>query len=94
MEQETIVQVQFDIPDEIAIEFSEQPGGISRAAVEALALEGIRSGRLTDHQAQVMLGISSRYVMDGFLKKHDVFFLDTLESVIRDSDTAASFVRR
>lgn len=88
------MQVQFDIPDEIAVEFSEQPGGVSRAAVEALALEGIRSGRLTDYQARLMLGFSTRYAMDGFLKKHDVFFPDTLESVIRDSETAASFVRR
>jgi hypothetical protein len=40
-----------------------------------------------------MLGIPTRYAMDGFFKKHDVFFPDTLESVIRDSETAASFVR-
>jgi hypothetical protein len=94
MEQEIIVQVQFDIPDEISVRFSDQPGGISRAAVEALALEGIRSGRLTDYQARLMLGISTRYEMDGFLKQHGVFFADTLESVIRDSETAASFIRR
>lgn len=49
----TIMQVQFDIPDEISGQFSDGPGGISRAAaLEALALEGIRSGRLTDDQAR------------------------------------------
>jgi hypothetical protein len=94
MEQEIIVQVQFDIPDEISERFSDQPGGVSRAAVEALALEGIRSGRVTDYQARLMLGISTRFEMDGFPKQHGVFFPDTLESVIRDSETAASFVRR
>jgi hypothetical protein len=88
------MQVQFDIPDEIASEFSEQPGGIGRAAVEALALEGVRSGRLTVHQARVTLGISSRYEMDGFLKSHRVFLPDTLDSVIRDSEVGAAFVRK
>jgi Uncharacterised protein family (UPF0175) len=88
------VRVQIDIPDEIVSEFSEVPGGISRAAVEALALEGVRSGRLTEHQARVMLGIATRDEMDGFLKSHKVFLPDTLESVIRDSETAGHFLRR
>ena len=88
------MQIQFEIPDNIATVFSQQPGGIDRAAVEALALEGLRSGRLTEHQARVMLGISSRYEMDGFLKAHDVSLGETLESVIRDSDIGASFLRR
>jgi hypothetical protein len=94
MELETLVQVHFDIPDEIAYEFLEQPGGIGRAALEALALEGIRSGRLTEYQARVMLGISSRYEMDGFLKTHNVSLSDTLDSVIRDSEIAAAFIRK
>ncbi len=88
------MQVQFEIPDNIASEFSQQPGGIGRAAVEALALEGLRSGRLTEHPSRVMLGITTRHEMDGFLKAHDVFLGETLESVIRDSDVGASFLRR
>jgi hypothetical protein len=94
MVEEVQVQFQIDIPDDIAFEFSEQPGGIGRAAVEALALEGVRSGRLTEHQARVMLGIPTRYEMDGFLKSHNVFLPDTLDSVIRDSETAANFLRK
>ena len=88
------MQVHFDIPDNIALLFSEQLGGVSRAAVEALALEGVRSGRLTEYQARMMLGISSRDEMDGFLKTHNVFLSETLESVIRDSDVGASFLRK
>jgi hypothetical protein len=94
MTKEAEMQVQIDIPDEIASEFSELPGGIGRAAVEALALEGVRSGRLAERQARLMLGIATRYEMDGFLKSHGVFLPDTLESVIRDSETAANFLRR
>lgn len=88
------MQFQIDIPDEIASKFLEQPGGIDRAALEALALEGVRSGQITEHQARVMLGIPTRDEMDGFLKSHQVFLPDTLESVIRDSETAANFVDR
>jgi len=76
------VQVQFDIPDNIAFELSQQAGGITRAAVEALALEGVHSGRLTEHQARIMLGISTRREMDGFLKAHNVFLGETIDSVV------------
>jgi hypothetical protein len=44
------VQVHFDIPDDVALQISKQPGGVGRAAVEALAIEGVRSGRLTSGQ--------------------------------------------
>ncbi len=88
------MQVQFDIPDNIASEFAQQAGGVGRAAVEALALEGVRSGRLTEHQARIMLGISTRHEMDGFLKAHNVFLGETLDSVVLDSHIGASFLRR
>ena len=35
-----------------------------------------------------MLGIPSRYEMDGFLKAHGVLLPVTLEDVVRDSETA------
>jgi hypothetical protein len=46
---------------------------LARAALEAVALEGVRSGKLTVSQARRLLGIESRYEMDGFLKAHGVF---------------------
>ena len=39
-------------------------------------------------QARRLLGIPSRYKMDGFLKTHGVFLDLTLEDVRRDSDVA------
>ena len=64
--------VQFDVPEEMARQFAAEPGGIARAATEALAVEGVRSGKLTVYQARQLLGITSRYEMDGFLKSHGV----------------------
>jgi hypothetical protein len=82
------MQVHLDVPEEIARQFATEPGGITRAALEALAIEGVRSGKLTVHQARQMLGIPSRYEMDGFLKAHGVLLPITMEDVVRDSKTA------
>lgn len=85
------MQVHFDVPENVAQQFAAEPGGVTRAALEALALEGVRSGKLTTYQARQMLGIPSRYEMDGFLKAHGVLLPVSLEDVVRDSETAISF---
>ena len=84
------MQVQLDIPEDVASQFANCPGGVTRALTEALAVEGVRSGRLSPYQARLMLGISSRYEMDGFLKARGVFPPTTLEEVIADGETARS----
>jgi hypothetical protein len=87
------MQVHLDVPEEVARQFVAEPGGITRVALEALAIEGVRSGKLTVYQARQMLGISSRYEMDGFLKKHGVLLPISIDDVIRDSNTATSFAK-
>ena len=85
------MQVNFDVPEDVVRQFAAEPGGITRAALEALAIEGVRSGRLTTHQARQILGIPSRYEMDGFLKVHCVLPPVTLQEVVRDGETATAF---
>jgi len=85
--------VQFDVPEEMARQFAAEPGGIARAAAAALAVEGVRSGKLTVYQARQMLGIGSRYEMDGYLKAHGVLLPDTVGQVVADSETAILFSR-
>ncbi len=75
----------------VARQFAADSAGVTRAAMEALAVEGIRSGKLTVYQGRQMLGIRSRYEMDGFLKAHGVFLSANLEDVIRDSEIALAF---
>ena len=87
------MQVQFDVPEDIARRFATDPGGITRAALEALASDGVRSGKLTVHQARQMLGIRSRYEMDGFLKAHGVFLETTVDDVIAESRIANDYVK-
>ena len=85
------MQVHLDVPEDVVRQFAAEPGGITRAALEALAIEGVRSGKLTVHQARQMLGIPSRYEMDGFLKAHAVVLPITMEDVVRDTKTAITF---
>ena len=87
------MQVHLDVPEDVAQQFAADPGGVARAAVEALAIEGVRSGKLTEHQARRMLGIPTRYEMDGFLKAHGVLLPTTLEDVQKDSETASAFAK-
>jgi hypothetical protein len=85
------MHVVFEVPDDLAQQFGVEPGAINRAAAEALAIEGVRSGKLTVYQARLLLGIRTRYEMDGFLKARGVSVPETLEEVIADSDAAISF---
>lgn len=82
------MQVTVEIPEDLAPLLSEDSGSLTRAALEALALEGLRSGKLSVAQAQRLLGIGSRSEMDGFLKAHQVFLPLTLEEIERDAETA------
>ena len=87
------MQVHLEIPEDLAQQLAADPGGVTRAALEAVALEGVRSGKFTVSQARRLLGIRSRYEMDGFLKAHGVFLDLTLDDVRKDSETALAFSR-
>jgi hypothetical protein len=41
-------------------------------ALEAIALEAYRERKITAYQLRTMLGIPSRFELDGFLKLHEV----------------------
>ena len=78
---------QLSIP-KISFPAAKDSVGLSRAALEGLALEGVRSGQLSISQARRLLGIESRFEMDGFLKDHGVYLDLTLEAVRKDSEVA------
>ena len=62
------MQVQLEIPEDLARQLAADPQGLTRAALEAVALKGIRPGKLTVSRGHRLLGIRSRYKMDGFLE--------------------------
>jgi len=77
------MQITLDIPNDLAVALSASGQDPARAALEAIALEAYRQQRLTGYQLRTLLGISSRYELDGFLKKHQVYDY-TLEDFEKD----------
>lgn len=85
------MQVTLDLPEELVHYLGQDARALSRAAVEALVLEGVRSGKLSTAQARRLLGFRTRSQIDAFLKAHGVNLPLTIEQVRRDSETALSF---
>jgi hypothetical protein len=72
------------IPDELAGELAAAGGDLSRRALEGLALEEYKSGRLTNPALRRLLRFSTRDQLDGFLKAH---------AVVHDLPTTADIER-
>ena len=87
------MQIVLEVPEDLARCFSSDVAGLSRVALEGLALEGIRSGTISKAQGRRLLGISSRYEMDGFLKRHGLEMELTIEDVRSDSDAISAFLK-
>jgi hypothetical protein len=85
------MHVTLELPEDLAQLLGENSASVTRAALEALALEGMRAGKITVAQARRLLGISSSYEMDGFLKAHGVLLPLTADDVKRDAETALLF---
>ncbi len=72
------MQFTVDIPDDLARRVIAAGGDVSRQALEAFALEELRSGRITEPELAQALGLG-RLQLDGFLKAHGVYQEYTLE---------------
>lgn len=62
-----------NLPEDIAMELSRQGADLTRAALESLALEGYRSGHLSEEQVRRMLAFDSRFEVHAFLKQHNAY---------------------
>jgi hypothetical protein len=85
------MQVTFDLPEELIRYLGNDLQALSRAALEALVLEGVRSDALSTAEARRILRIRTRQQMDLFLKTHGIDLPLTAEQVRRDSEVALSF---
>jgi predicted HTH domain antitoxin len=62
------VEITVELPNDLT-----QRPDPAREAVEALAIAGYRSGKLTAFQASRLLGFKSRFEFEGFLKAHNIY---------------------
>jgi hypothetical protein len=72
------------IPDDLATRLSAAGGDLSRRALEALAAEEYKYGRLTKPELQQLLGVGTSFQLDEFLKAHDVWIEYTHEDAERE----------
>jgi hypothetical protein len=78
------MKIEFEIPDELAEYLQAHYSDLSRAALEALALEGYRMGLLSDGQVRMLLGLSTRIKVHEFLKEHRVYLNYSLADLEQD----------
>ena len=80
------MQITVTLPDDLAALLLPDDQEPARSSLEALALEAYRQRRITGYQLRTLLGIASRYELDGFLKQHGVYDY-TIEDLDRDLAT-------
>jgi Uncharacterised protein family (UPF0175) len=83
------MQITVDIPDELVPALTLPGQDPARATLEALGIEAYRQRRITGYQLRTLLGIPSRYDLDGFLKEHQVF-----DYTIEDFEKDLASIRR
>ena len=83
------MKISLDLPDDVARQLAEEGQDLSRAALEALAIDAYRMDRITSHQLRELLDIPSRYDLDGFLKRHGVPLEYTIDDFEREGETSA-----
>jgi len=82
------MEVTLNIPDDLAAQIISEGKEPSRAALEALALEGYRMEQMSESEIRKLLGFETRMEVHEFLKGHGAFLHYSLEDAARDRETA------
>ena len=83
------MKIWLDLPDAVVKQLAEDGEDLSRAALEALAIDAYRMNRITGYQLCQLLDIPSRHDLDRFLKRHGVPLEYTIEDFEREGVTSA-----
>jgi predicted HTH domain antitoxin len=78
------VNVAIEIPDDIGRVLAARTGGVSRAVLEAVAVEAYRPGAITTAQVRQMLGLGSRWETESFLRRAEAYHDYTMDDLERD----------
>jgi hypothetical protein len=79
------MQITLELPDDVGLE--SQAKDLPRTVLESFALEGYRSGTLTEEQVRRLLGYGTRMQVHGFLKEHGVYLNNDREELEQDLET-------
>jgi hypothetical protein len=78
------MKLTLDLPDEIEERLRSGWSDLPRQALEALAVEAYRTEILSAFEVQKMLGLTSRWETDAFLKKAQAHLHYSAEDLARD----------
>ena len=84
------MEVSLQVPDDIVDRLQARSKDLSRQALESLAADSYRTGILTSAEVQRMLGFSTRWETDAFLKARKAYLQYSEEDLEKD---IASFRR-
>ena len=68
------MQLAIELPEDIAEDLRAKWKDLPRHALEAIALEGYRSGALTESQVRHVLGFETRLEVNSFLRDRGVYY--------------------
>ena len=80
------MEITINLPEDVAKVFLADGESLERGVLEATAIEGYRTGKLSHAQVGRMLGLD-RFKVDEFLKKHSVPLNYTIEDLQADRET-------
>src|SRR5919106_393542 len=69
---ESHMRVTIELPEDVSHALQERWNDVSRRTLQAIALEGYRSGALTESQVRRLLGFETRMDVHAFLKQAGV----------------------
>jgi predicted HTH domain antitoxin len=72
MEAERAMDFTISLPEDISDSLEGQWGNVTRHALEAIAVEGYRTGALTEMQVRRLLGLETRFEVHALLREHRV----------------------
>ena len=85
------MRITLDLPEDIAAHLAAKGENLSRAALEALALEEYRAQKLSTAQLRRLLGYHTRTEVHAFLKQHGVYLHYTQEDLEHDRQAGDAF---
>jgi predicted HTH domain antitoxin len=82
------MQVTLNIPDDLAAQIIPAGKDPSRATLEAVAVEGYRTQRLSEEEVREMLGLATRMQVHAVLKEHGAVLNYSIEDFVQDMQTS------
>jgi len=83
------MKVSLEIPESLAERLGGSAANLSRAALEALAVEAYRQRLITRYELQQLMEIESFFEMEAFLKQHKVLLDYSIDDLKADIETSA-----